>query len=107
MKDFYDLYAIATTQVLDSSDLLLAIEATFSRRQTNMPAEVPEVLSDKLAKGSTKRAQWAAFLRRIERSPAKFPLETVLPVVRDLASIMWDQRLKRHVSTWEPKRGWN
>jgi len=40
-----------------------AIDATFARRQTNLPP-LPEALTEAFANDPTKQVQWAAFLRR-------------------------------------------
>ena len=47
----------------DGPTLRKAIDATFARRQTNLPP-LPEALTDAFANNPTKQVQWAAFLRR-------------------------------------------
>lgn len=63
MKDFYDIWFIARRFEFDGPTLRSAIDATFARRQTNLPP-LPEALSDAFANDPTKQGQWAAFLRR-------------------------------------------
>lgn len=48
--------------VLDAELLGDAIAATFQRRGTEVPVEVPLGLSDEFARDAAKRAQWKAFL---------------------------------------------
>lgn len=62
MKDYYDLRALAHEGVLDAQLLGDAIAATFQRRGTAVPVEVPLGLSDEFAHDAAKRAQWKAFL---------------------------------------------
>ncbi|MEK6663367.1 MAG: nucleotidyl transferase AbiEii/AbiGii toxin family protein [Pseudomonadota bacterium] len=62
MKDYYDLRALAHEGVLDAQLLGEAIAATFQRRGTALPTEVPLGLSDEFAHDAAKRAQWKAFL---------------------------------------------
>ena len=62
MKDFFDLRALAREGVLDARLLGDAIAATFQRRATEVPMEVPLGLSDEFARDAEKRAQWKAFL---------------------------------------------
>ena len=64
----------------DISILSDAIAATFQRRQTALPADVPTGLSEAFAQDSTKRAQWGAFFGK-NRLVAP-PLEVVIAEVR-------------------------
>jgi hypothetical protein len=62
MKDYFDLRALAREGALDARLLGDAIAATFQRRGTDVPVEVPLGLSDEFARDAAKRAQWKAFL---------------------------------------------
>lgn len=64
MKDFYDLDLLLQDRELDDAELRSALAATFQRRQSPIPAELPTGLSDAFAADSSKQAQWAAFLRK-------------------------------------------
>lgn len=80
MKDFFDLRALAREGALDARLLGDAIAATFQRRGTAVPDEVPLGLSDEFAYDAVKRAQWKAFLGRNRlEAPA---LEDVIEEVR-------------------------
>ena len=63
MKDFHDIWFLAQRFEFDGPMLRKAIDATFARRQTNLPP-LPEALTDSFANDPTKQVQWAAFLRR-------------------------------------------
>lgn len=63
MKDFYDLDLLRRTFVFDDT-LVEALSATFVRRGTPVPHQLPLGLSDDFAADAVKLAQWTAFLRR-------------------------------------------
>ena len=62
MKDYFDLRALALEGVLDAQLLGDAIAATFQRRRTAVPVDVPLGLSDEFARDAAKQTQWKAFL---------------------------------------------
>ena len=64
MKDYFDLRALAREGVLDAATLADAVAATFARRGTALPNEIPIGLSNEFAEDATKRAQWKAFLAK-------------------------------------------
>ena len=61
----------------DGETLAAAIRATFERRGTGIPSDVPPALGDAFAKDDDKRAQWRAFLRRGRLDNAPSNLHTV------------------------------
>lgn len=63
MKDFHDVWYLAQRFEFDRAIFRQAIEATFSRRQTNLP-QAPEPFTDAFANDPAKQVQWSAFLRR-------------------------------------------
>ena len=63
MKDLYDLELLRRTFTFDQR-LHEAVAATFARRRTPVPAELPVGLSDAFALDGVKNQQWRAFLRR-------------------------------------------
>ncbi|MFH1893641.1 MAG: nucleotidyl transferase AbiEii/AbiGii toxin family protein [Candidatus Zixiibacteriota bacterium] len=76
MKDFYDLHTISRAFSFDGSTLVRAIRATFSRRGTKIPTEIPIALSDESAYNPDKITQWKAFLSRngLENTTVSFSL---------------------------------
>lgn len=62
MKDYFDLCALAREGKVDAKLLADAIVATFTRRGTALPPDMPLGLSDEFAKDASKRMQWKAFL---------------------------------------------
>jgi hypothetical protein len=106
MKDFFDLYTIASSRRFDRQDLFESIRVTFSRRGTPLPMEVPTVLSKAMPKDPAKQAQWAAFVRRIEREPSELPLDAVVSRIREFTRVIWDSSLYADITTWKPGEGW-
>lgn len=64
MKDYFDLRALAREGALDVRLLTDAIAATFQRRGTPLPGDLPIGLSDEFARDAAKQTQWKAFLGR-------------------------------------------
>lgn len=62
MKDFFDLAVIARRTTLEGATLASAIAATFSRRQTPLPATRPLALTEAFSDNPAKQRQWQAFL---------------------------------------------
>ena len=107
MKDFFDLFMIASSRGFNRHDLFESIQTTFYRRGTPLPTEMPIVLSDTMPQDPAKQTQWAAFVRRIERSPAELPLDVVVSRIRDFTRIIWDRSLHADFTTWTPGEGWH
>jgi len=83
MKDFFDLWFIATTFEHDERTLGLAVKRTFERRQQVIPFEIPVGLSDDFGRDPTKEKQWAAFHRRVFGAPPV--LSEVIATIRAFA----------------------
>lgn len=82
MKDLYDLWALATLFGFEGRVLAEALRATFARRQTPIPQEIPAALTPEFAADPTKQAQWSGFLRRTAMSRTPDPLPLVLALIR-------------------------
>ncbi|HRK38621.1 MAG TPA: nucleotidyl transferase AbiEii/AbiGii toxin family protein [Burkholderiaceae bacterium] len=64
LKDYLDLWILLDREVLDAGILASATAATFTRRGTPLPTELPIGLSDEFASDASRQALWAAFLRK-------------------------------------------
>lgn len=64
MKDYFDLWVLASHADFDGEILTRAIRATFARRLTPIPGDVPFGLSEAFAQDAQKQIQWRAFLTR-------------------------------------------
>lgn len=82
MKDYYDVWMLVRTFEIDPARLRRAIEATFARRGTPLPAALPEGLTDAFAQDDDKQRQWAAFVRNLSSSaPSLHDIVTELRAV--------------------------
>jgi hypothetical protein len=77
MRDFFDIHALAMHESFDGETLARALQATFVRRRTEIPGDVPIALTQAFAEIEGKRAQWTAFVRR-SRLSAPQELEEVV-----------------------------
>jgi hypothetical protein len=92
MKDFYDIWLLATNFDFDGAVLAQAIRETFHWRQTAFSTN-PVAFSGSFSQDSERQAQWAAFLRRLrlEGAPATLreAVQTIAaflqPVIRALS----------------------
>lgn len=79
MKDYFDLWALLREGKLDHISAASALRATFARRGTALPVELPPGLTDPFA--AENERMWAAFLRRSTLEAP--PFAEVMVVVRD------------------------
>jgi hypothetical protein len=90
MKDFFDLWVMAKTFDFDGSVLAEAIRATFARRQTSIPSEMPVAFTPGFANDASKQSQWRAFLGRTSLAMVPEPLPDLLACVAAFALPMLD-----------------
>jgi predicted nucleotidyltransferase component of viral defense system len=65
MKDFYDVWLLSQSIPFDDDRLARAIAATFERRRTAIPVELPDALGQGFAEDEQKQRQWSAFLETV------------------------------------------
>ena len=82
MRDFYDLWIIARQFSFDGASLAAAVQATFNRRQTDIPKTVPTALSDEFSTDEHKIRQWNAFLARSQLEESPIELSRVIDELR-------------------------
>lgn len=80
MKDFYDIWILSRSFSFDDDRLARAIAATFARRGTAVPAELPDALTQAFAADEQKQRQWRAFVEDVALDPGELSV-----VVEDLA----------------------
>lgn len=69
MKDFYDIWILSKSHVFDPDRLARAIAATFARRETAIPTDLPDALSQAFAGDDAKQRQWQAFVADLPDAP--------------------------------------
>lgn len=93
MKDYYDIWILSRSYAFDAERLSRAIAATFERRGTAIPEDLPDALTPAFSTDATKQRQWEAFARDLA---AEVPSLEV--IVADLAGFLMPharQALKR------------
>lgn len=81
MKDFYDIWVMARTFNFEGSVLKTAIERTFERRSTKVPAVAPLALTPEFFTDPGKQMQWRGFLLRNGLPAGDASLEAVAVVI--------------------------
>lgn len=82
MKDFYDIWFMATTWEFDFATLRKAIVASFQRRGVPVPQIAPFALTEDFLNDAQKRQQWSAFIRRLNPEDKAPSLEEVGAILR-------------------------
>lgn len=83
MKDYYDIWILSRSYVFDAERLSRAIAATFERRGTAIPEELPDALTTAFSTDVTKQRQWEAFARDLSAA-----VPSLDAVVADLAGFL-------------------
>ena len=102
MKDFFDIYWLSNHQKFDSTRLRGAIQATFERRDTEVPTDTPLAYTSNFASSPDKQTQWKAFLRKSRLDPLDLA-QTIERISEFLSPILADTVTG---ATWNPESGW-
>ena len=105
MKDFFDLHYMAANFAFERPELALAIRATFDRRGTRMPTEVPVALRNEFATDTTKQVQWRAFLKRT-RLVGTASLDAVVTEIRRFLWPVLDPATEPDATHWSAGGPW-
>lgn len=106
MKDFYDIWRISHLVRFEGKTLVHALRATFDRRETPLPQELPVALTEAFAGEPGKERQWRAFIQQVEHLDLDLQdmldgLQTfLLPVLRATREGVEPPR------TWPPGGPW-
>ena len=94
MKDFYDVWLLSKAYEFDAARLTKAIAATFERRRTAIPSDVPDAFTREFARDMSKRRQWEAFVRELTAAPGSLEM-----VVSDLVAFLMPMAAKARAAT--------
>jgi predicted nucleotidyltransferase component of viral defense system len=83
LKDYYDLWVLSKNFSFDGQLLCQAIQATFARRKTSLPSEIPIALTPAFSKNPLKQSQWTAFLKKGRLEKESLSLADVVPALHD------------------------
>jgi predicted nucleotidyltransferase component of viral defense system len=109
MKDFYDLWALSQTMSFRMPVLAGAIGATFQRRGTDLPVELPMPLTAAFAADQTKLTQWRAYTRKTALDPAPPELSDLIDRIAAFAgpALLAVREGGVPDSTWPPGGPWS
>lgn len=107
-KDFFDLYVLSRERTFEADRLRKQIDATFSRRDTDLPTAVPDGLGDEFGRSETCQRQWEAFLRSTDAEGAPREFSATLGAVREFAYPVLNAAARGRPLTerWTPAEGW-
>ena len=94
MKDFYDIWILSRSFVFEDDRLPRAIAATFARRGTPIPVELPDALSPVFAADAKKQQQWRAMHYGFRAHVQGLVWQVQLPTLRAL-QLRWLMRSSR------------
>lgn len=106
LKDYFDLWVLALRTEFEGAVLSQAIRATFDRRGTRVPEQLPIGLTSEFARDEQKNTQWTAFLRKnaLEQVTLESVIATLaaflLPVLTSLGQGV------EHQGRWRAGSGW-
>lgn len=83
MRDFFDVHALAMRESFDGDVFTRSLRATFERRRTEIPTEIPIAFTPAFADVEGKRMQWSGFMRRIRVVTAAEELGIVIGVIAE------------------------
>jgi predicted nucleotidyltransferase component of viral defense system len=83
LKDFYDIWIISRSFAFEGDRLARAIAATFARRATEVPTELPDALTQAFAADEQKQQQWRAFIGDVAFDPGD-----LAGVISDIATFL-------------------
>ncbi len=81
MKDFFDLAMLSHDADIGLDTLRQAIHATFSRRKTDLPTDLPTALTDAFWSDEAVKLRWTAFVRKNNIQPPLNDLEMVCQII--------------------------
>lgn len=64
MKDFHDIWTLASNLDFEGERLSEAIRKTFERRKTDLPKSAPTAFTPRFYEDKSKQTQWQAFLNK-------------------------------------------
>jgi len=108
LKDYFDLWHLASHHEFDAQTLSSAIAATFTRRKSDLPASIPLGLDETFANDPLKQKQWTAFLNRTAPKNAAPDLPTAVVAIRNLLLPVLEHLRAGppFVAGWTPGDGW-
>lgn len=107
MKDFYDLWLLASKFNYAGEIIAKAINKTFDRRRTQLPADYPLALTEDFYQDANKLAQWQAFANRTRLETSDF--YQVISLLREFLMPPTLALVKGEIFNlrWYPEKQWS
>jgi predicted nucleotidyltransferase component of viral defense system len=109
MKDFFDVWFLATNFEFEGAVLSRAIQATFERRKTDLPMIAPVALTKGFSEDDAKMKQWKAFVSKAALLPKTTALDEIVQAIA--AFVLPPLEAARDggsfKATWKPKGPWS
>jgi hypothetical protein len=107
MKDFYDIWFLATRFAFDGSLLARAVRETFQHQHTAIPL-LPVAFGDAFARDREKQTQWSTFIRRRQVEDAPAALSEAIRVIAAflqpvIRALIEERPFRQH---WPPGGPW-
>ena len=108
VKDFYDILAMSRLLSFDGTTLTAAIRATFERRATVIPRELPPPFTHAFSEDPQKIRQWRSFLARDPLLIDEPDLHTVIREISDfiMPAVLAAVGDRRIPGRWTFDGGW-
>jgi len=109
MKDFYDLWVIASEFDFDGQTLSDAIRNTFSCRRTALPDRTPSGLRLEFYEDARKNSEWTAFIRKNQLNTAPPSLTEVCLLLQAFLLPPTEALVREEAfaAKWEPGGPWH
>lgn len=107
MKDYYDLWLILKTFEFECRSLQKAMETTFKKRDTELPAERPVSLTVEFA--SVNQTRWINFLQKMKLENLESnSLTDIIEMIWDFLQTPLQASIHKTKSKlkWIPNKGW-
>jgi predicted nucleotidyltransferase component of viral defense system len=106
MKDFFDVWYLARNQAFEGAVLAEAIRATFTARNTTMPAGPLTALTPEFSHDPGRRAHWHAFVRQAALPGTTPPLPEIVAGIGDFLAPLLASIQSRSEAPRKWDRGW-
>ena len=107
-KDFYDIHTMAAAFTFERGTLAAAARATFERRATPVPADLPVALTAAFYASEARLAQWRVYVNRngLTGAPGDFP--QVGELIASFLQPIWSdmQVTETRSGSWSPGGPW-
>jgi hypothetical protein len=107
MKDFYDIWSLATHFPFEGPILAQAISETFESRRTPLSLHLI-AFSDVFTQDGEKQVQWEAFRRRIDIKEVPVGLQEAVQMIAAFLYPVTEALVEGQTfqQRWEPGRRW-